>query len=310
MNLYIDYKPDYSGKGKFLLRLIDALGDRGVKLSSEKSADVELGIVYWKHMLNVPRVLRIDGVHIMESPKLESSNKNIRSSIKHSDAVIFQSQFSKRIATTVLGIEPKRSFVIYNGDTKDRFNVTQIESPYPNNVIMVAHWGKDRPAKRLVPMLRIARKYTREHNDVRFWVIGTVINRVRSKYASDQIVFTGEIEDPLLRRYQVRADVMLNLAWVDWCPNAVVESLCAGTPVICSNGSGVAEIVRDCGTVLDLDEFVDGKTVFPRDAPEIDEDKVFAALDYELKAKRRVHADWLQIETIARQYKNVFESIM
>jgi glycosyltransferase involved in cell wall biosynthesis len=46
---------------------------------------------------------------------------------------------------------------------------------------------------------------------------------------------------------------MFHLAWLDHCPNTVVESLSVGTPVICSEDGGTSEIVGSYGLVLHED---------------------------------------------------------
>ena len=50
------------------------------------------------------------------------------------------------------------------------------------------------------------------------------------------------------------ADAMIHLAWLDWCPNTVVEALSCGTPVLCSHNGGTKELVKNEGVVIQLEE--------------------------------------------------------
>jgi glycosyltransferase involved in cell wall biosynthesis len=39
------------------------------------------------------------------------------------------------------------------------------------------------------------------------------------------------------------SDWMIHLAWLDHCPNTVVEALSVGTPVVCTSAGGTAELL-------------------------------------------------------------------
>ena len=43
---------------------------------------------------------------------------------------------------------------------------------------------------------------------------------------------------------------MIHLAWLDHCPNVVVEALSQKTPVICTNSGGTHELVRGSGIII------------------------------------------------------------
>ena len=47
---------------------------------------------------------------------------------------------------------------------------------------------------------------------------------------------------------------MIHLAWLDWCPNTVVEALACGLPVLCSHNGGTRELVKENGVILELEE--------------------------------------------------------
>jgi glycosyltransferase involved in cell wall biosynthesis len=131
------------------------------------------------------------------------------------------------------------------------------------------------PHKRLKEMLEMVREYGQARN-IRCWVAGKT-----DMHAEPPIVMLGHLDEKRLNDYLSMSDVMLNLCWYDWCPNAVVEAICAGVPVICGNNGGVPEIVRDSGIILDIDTPM--KPAWQKDSvPSIMGKKqdVFDALDY------------------------------
>ena len=46
------------------------------------------------------------------------------------------------------------------------------------------------------------------------------------------------------------ADAMIHLAWLDHCPNVVVEALSQDCPVICTDSGGTKEILGDGGYIV------------------------------------------------------------
>jgi glycosyltransferase involved in cell wall biosynthesis len=50
-------------------------------------------------------------------------------------------------------------------------------------------------------------------------------------------------------------DVFVNLSENDPCPNVVTEALASGLPVLYKDSGGVRELVGDCGSAFELDEF-------------------------------------------------------
>ena len=46
------------------------------------------------------------------------------------------------------------------------------------------------------------------------------------------------------------SDWMIHLAWLDHCPNVVVEALSQRTPVICTESGGTKELVGNRGLII------------------------------------------------------------
>jgi len=304
LRLFIDYKLTDSGKGNFLRRLMPALENIGVKCVKKK-ADVALGISKWKsNPKGLPRVLRVDGAHVWNTGRNRWVNKNIKKGIKSSDLVIWQSKFAGRMVPVLLKCQPENSCIIYNGANPNDFNVPLIKKPRPKMVILSSRW-KTRPQKRLRESLKIAKILMKQRKDVGFWLAG----KTDKKTKQDGVYVLGHLDQKTLARYLRTADVMLAIPWYDWCPNAVVEALVAGCPVVCNNGSGTEEIVGDVGGIVcPVDKPLKFKMVGDIKPPKIDRQPILDALNKILDSPYRVNKPELFIENIALQYKKAFES--
>ena len=59
------------------------------------------------------------------------------------------------------------------------------------------------------------------------------------KYPADQ-----------LAQWYRSADAMVHIAWIDNCPNTVVESLSCGIPVLSTHNGGTHELVKNNGKII------------------------------------------------------------
>ena len=305
MKLYIQYKLNDSGKGKFLKRLIPHLEDLGVKCSlKDKKADITLGVRRFREKIKGPKILRVDGIHMHTDKKTYYTNDLTKKSIKQADGVIWQSQFCKDIVTGVFKIKPKKDFIIFNGAYHNKYYI-----PYNNIknnfVIMSARW-KDRPWKRLKDCINVA-KEVRKKKDILFFIAG----KIDKKIDYDGIKTLGLLSDDVLKVFLYSAKAMLNLSYYDWCPNAVVEALVAGVPVVCNNASGVKEIIdpESC-EVVNCDHEPVAKIWRHDKPPPVDPVPVAEALIRVLNSGKRANVPHLHIQEIARQYKAAFESVL
>lgn len=306
MRLYINYKIKESGKGKFLKMLIPRLEDMGVKCSFKKSKqDIALGIRYWRGEINMPCVLRVDGVYIWKNKKTFWRNNLTKKAIKQSDAVIWQSNFCKYMASGLLKVKAKRDFVIFNGADPKNYCCPLKNTEHKYTVIMSARW-KNRPWKRLKDCIKVAEEVRGRNIDAVFLIAG----KVNEKIKKDGIYTLGHLPDDRLKCLLAGSDAMLNLSYNDWCPNAVVEALCAGLPVVGNNCSGIREIVGDNSRIVDVDPSPQAKYLKVDKPPKINVNKVADALVDVLHNSEKKVIDKVNIDVIARQYKNVFEEVL
>ena len=68
------------------------------------------------------------------------------------------------------------------------------------------------------------------------------------------VYYAGSVPHSLCLEIFSAADWMIHLAWLDWCPNSVVEGLASGLPVLCSHNGGTKELVKNDGVVVRLEK--------------------------------------------------------
>lgn len=313
MKVYINYKINDSGKSKFLERLIPYLSDLGVHCSyTDKKADITLGIRRWRGEIKGPKVLRLDGVYMWREKATFWRNQQTKKAVLESDAVIWQSNFCKDIVSGVLKAWPKKEFVIYNGDrpcycSKYQLGYTR-RSGAKYQVIMSARW-KGRPWKRLKDCVRVAKEVLNRTDDVKFIIAGKC-DKDAGKYTQKGIKFLGHLPDNELKKALLSSDAMLNLSYYDWCPNAVVEALGCGLPIVCNNSSGAAELLEDNSCIVDVDKPPVAKYRDRDKPPKIDAAKVADAVVDVLRNSGRKYAPKVDIANIAVQYKKAFEEVL
>lgn len=294
MRLFVDYKYNQTGKGKFLLLLTRELAKQGVEIvASHRKADVALAVTTMNGKYCCPVVLRVDGIRLKKRKSDIWYNKQVKNAIKKADAVIFQSEFARKYIRKKLKVTPRREAVVYNGAKASDFAVAPMESDGVKIVLLCGHWGGGRPRKHknLAAMLDIAAAHTAMRGDVLYVVAGDTTPKANN----ERILYIGHLTGEALHRWYATASVMLNLATLDWCPNATIEAIVARVPVVCYAGTGVGEIVEGYGTVLN------------KDATQQD---IIAELDKYLDSYIRLGGTELYaIESIAGQYREVFDAV-
>jgi len=312
VKVFIAYPPNESGKGKFISRLVPALEKLGVQCQYEnqQACDIALGLTRWRSKVKIPKILRMDGIYLEKGPKEDWNNMRVRKSIKKSNAIIWQSQFCKRMSEKIFKIKHKKDFVIFNGADPLEFGVYEYKSPFKKNVLFCAKWfsKKERKHKRLSDCIQIAQDY---HNkNVGFWIAGECGIK-KSKVSN--LTFLGNLNKENLALFYKVSNVLVYPTLYDWCPNVIVEALVAGCPVICNAGSGPEELAKlnPKNIVLQLDSHNNFRKMKRNKPPNFDLNLIYEALDKILSIKNtRIQVPELYIDNIAKQYKQAFEEVL
>lgn len=310
MKLYIEHKEDITGKMKFISKLIPELKKLGVQVAKKKGkADLRLSLTHFREKFKGPSVLRVDGVHTTIDKHAKWNNQRLIDDARKCKAVIYQSPWCQKMGHACLKYKHKREYVIFNGANPDDYKEKiELDKERPN-ILMSARW-KGKTHKRLKVMCAIAAECPQYH----FWVAGDHEEKVQEAENITQLGYLDEME---LREYIAGCDIMFNLAFYDWCPNAVVECLVAGKPIVCCQGTGMQDLVGDSGVAInDSSPKPKLRKIKAKShkhvrlkVPPIDHEEAKAALAKALKMPR-VHRPDLYISEIAKQYHQVFKDVL
>ena len=119
------------------------------------------------------------------------------------------------------------------------------------------------------------------------------------------IFYTGSVPHNICLEIFSISDWMIHMAWLDHCPNTVVEALSQNCPVICTNSGGTHEIVKDSGVIIPENNVYNFELADYDNPYDID----LSALDnFDWANKPTVNNAHLDISTVAEQYLKEFES--
>ena len=307
MKLYIEYSPNESGKGKFISRLVPELEKLGVKVSYKpEGCDISLCLTRFRTKFKGPRVLRVDGIHLVQSKKTIWNNERVKKCINKADAVIWQSDFCRNTAKRVLGVKPKKEYRIYNGASPDEF-FKHTNHYYPT-VLIFGNFA-DRKHKRLKEMLELAERINSSNKKLCWEVAGNIDEEFKKKLPKvDYVNYRGHIGRDAIRLLLSRCRLVLDLQTAAWCPNVVVEALVAGCPVVGCKGAGNEELIGYSGALV----YDEPPTRMMKNEKyyKLDIDKVAETVMEELDRKREFERPDLYIDNIAKQYLKVFEEAL
>lgn len=231
-------KKPHTGKGFFAHRLAKAMRNLGITFidNPKVSHDIDLAISF-KHLRTGGKkyILRLDGLYY--DTKKDPRNKPIARSFKRADGIVYQSNFSRKLVKVYMGYLGVKASgthtVIHNGaDVKWYDNIKAATKPHKYQALAANRW---RPHKRLKETIAAV---LRLDLDVGLWIAGNV-----SGPSHARVSYLGKLNQSRLGAYYKAADVTIHLCPYDNCPNTVVESIAAGTPVLCTCSGGTPELV-------------------------------------------------------------------
>jgi glycosyltransferase involved in cell wall biosynthesis len=233
---------DLSGKHKFINRLKNELIKLNYKIVNiNEKSDIHL---YIKNSSKNAKknIYRLDGIWINDKQEYMSMNKKIIDKIKKSDGVVYQNMFCKNAVNKILNINHKNYACILNGVSKEEFKKSDFkyEKKY---FLAMCKW---RPHKRLNDIINgfLESKL----NNVDLLIMGDC----EKEYNHNNIKYLGWMNKDMVNSILCNDNCIstVHLAWLDWCPNSVVESLVAGKQVIHTDSGGTPLVVKDRGYII------------------------------------------------------------
>ena len=228
-----------SGPNHFASKLVKYGKKNGVTFNKTSPIDARLCFIETRDFQSkIPLFQRLDGIYFNLSQPYKIQNQNIEKTYHHSTGVIFQSNFNKKLTTEYFG-EHNNFAVIHNGaDTDFIETVAPLSHPkidkFENVWSCAASW---RPHKRLDDNIRYFLEHSCEKDCL---VIAGKSDKKIEK--NERIFYVGEISVPNLISLYKRSKYFLHLAWLDHCPNVVVDARASGCQIICSSAGGTKEI--------------------------------------------------------------------
>jgi len=285
-----------SGPNTFGSRLAYALIQKGYEIvESDKDYDVFLCFIEPSSRPKAGKkfILRLDGIWFKPS-QFETHNRNIKWAYDNCDMVVWQSEFDKKMTQKWWG--KKEGVVIPNGidlgyKPKIHPELQKIKDQYDRIFTCSANWHRQ---KRLKENIEFFQK-NKDKNDALF-----VLGKNPDYLVKDEniIYFNHQPHDICLQIYSL-SDWFLHLAWLDHCPNVVVEALSQKCPVVYTDSGGTREIVGKNGIEIPESN--------PYNFELTDYDSPYA-LDIEKISlnKPKINNKHLDINKIAKMYEEIF----
>lgn len=223
--------------------IVNRMGHRFIR-GSTKNCDVYLAFVRKDKRIDLPTIVRIDGIYYDLESNYEMRNKEI--SVSHSicEGIIYQSNFSKMMCERWLS--PARSDskkkVVYNGielNPVKNFNNKDID------IVVAAKWRRH---KRLKEIIDLFITFNKLYPSSTLHILGNL--HENKKVNHKKIIYYGMVSFDDVLRVMSRANFTLHLSKRDSCPNSVIESISLGVPVIttsnCGGATEVCSITKGC----------------------------------------------------------------
>jgi glycosyltransferase involved in cell wall biosynthesis len=165
---------------------------------------------------------------------------------------------------TELGFRPRGSCVIHNGvdPIPDAAfppvrEAVRREMGVAEDVPVVAFLGRLHPDKGIDLLLDVWERLRAHRPDAQLWRIGRNAasqdrtSAIRAIESDPAIRHIGEVADP--QRYLSAADVLVVTSVRESCPNAVLEAMAVGLPIVTTDVGDVRLLLGGFGTVLAAD---------------------------------------------------------
>ena len=206
--------------------------------------------------------------------------------------------FCKTAYRNFLRIKKEPCTIIHNGADSSEFLPRSVD----NIILANCKW---RPHKRLNDIVKSFMMAIDMGLDADLVVTGLPDYKIKNK----RIKYIGWQGIDELKVLLSKAICTLHLTWLDWCPNAMIESIMAGCPIIYTKSGGHTELGEGSGIGID-DKQWDFKVCRLYKPPKIDREAVAKAMITMKNCSMTTCMDRFDISFIASQYYNYFVDIL
>jgi len=221
---------------------------------NRKNADVEFCLIESNIKKEIPRLTRLDGIYFNTSQDFNFLNDKIKDTYETSDAVIFQSNFNKDLIQSWFG-DHKNGHVIVNGADQekiDKIDKADLSHTFGDRKIWMcaSSW---RPHKRLNENIRYF--IENSDNDDVLLIAGKGASKNDflgyENVINKRVFYIGHTSWESLVSLYKRSSTFIHLAFLDHCPNVVVDAAASGCEIVCAGSGGTKEIYSKKMTVVE-----------------------------------------------------------
>ena len=287
-----------SGPNTFGIRLANELTKKGYDIVNHNDHyDIFLCFI---EPASKPRkgakfIHRLDGIWF-KPEEYHTHNKWIKWSYENADHVIWQSNFDKQMTLKHWGM-PKKGSIIHKGievkeNKKLHPDIENIKNRFDRIFVCSASWHRQKRLKENILLYKSIKK----ENDA-LLILGKNPDYIE---AGNNIFYLGHLPHELCLQIYSISDWLIHLAWLDHCPNVVIEAMSQGCPVICTDMGGTKEIVKENGIIISENNKYNFELTDYDSPYALNIDTAALTLD------RKVVLFDLNIEKVASQYIEVF----
>jgi glycosyltransferase involved in cell wall biosynthesis len=276
-------------------------------------ADVQLSSVKIINKSKIPTILRLDGIYYNKGENYRSRNNLISISHTKADAIIYQSNLSRKMCEKYLSKRKTNIFkVIHNGI--DPFDWRNPKEHDNINIVSCAKW---RRPKRLQEIIQLFIKFLKYYSNAKLHIIGPMI-KGSNIIKHPNIIYYGNVNYKKMRKIYSEMDIYLHLCKKDSCPSTVIESIASGIPVITTNVCGgateVCNLTKGCDIIYEGIEALEPDYIYQDSYNKIPiktENKIIKSMIEKTKNRIRVILpEELTIEYVAKQYLEIMEKVL
>lgn len=266
MNIYLDNVNlnSTSGPNHFATKLKKYMQKNGDTFVDSNPYDAQISFIQKQYSV-APVFQRLDGIYFNKSADYNAQNSAIKKTYNEAKGVIFQSNFNKELTFRYFGKHDNYK-VIHNGADPDLIKSTPvlnhpILNSFDNVWSCASSW---RPHKRLLDNV----KYFLEHSGKHDCMVVAGDARQVDVITDPRVFYVGNLDITTLISLYKKSKYFVHLAYLDHCPNVVVDASFAGCHIICSSTGGTQEVAGNA-TIIQEDKW-DFQPTFLYSPPELD----------------------------------------
>jgi glycosyltransferase involved in cell wall biosynthesis len=243
-----------SGPNHFAQKLSKYLNYRGVTFDSSRPYDKKLTFIQSIGIRqDLKMILRLDGIYFNAGFDCEKMNYNIKKSYENASGVVFQTEFNKNLIFKWFG-EHSNYQIINNGadllTTKEIVLDQEIVKKFKKFDKVwscAANWHS---FKRLEANIRYFLEFSNENDCL-------IVAGNNPDYFIDnpKIFYVGDLPTHKLYTVYKITDYFIHLAYLDHCPNVVIDARSCGAKIICSSSGGTKEIAGKDAVIIQETEW-------------------------------------------------------